>query len=97
MLVSDHLIELITRLHQTLMDTTAQALPLHITDQYGWGGGVELPRVGPAGWGKTCRGGPCRVGQGGVWGGAHKGGVGRGEACGGGACKGRVHRVGHQL
>ncbi|NWZ59101.1 MYO1A protein, partial [Haliaeetus albicilla] len=34
LLVSDHLIELITRLHQTLMDTTAQALPLHITDQF---------------------------------------------------------------
>ncbi|KAM6189048.1 unconventional myosin-Ia [Sarcoramphus papa] len=34
LLVSDHLIELVTRLHQTLMDTTAQALPLHITDQF---------------------------------------------------------------
>ncbi|NWS64969.1 MYO1A protein, partial [Chunga burmeisteri] len=34
LLVSDHLIELITRLHQTLMDATAQALPLHITDQF---------------------------------------------------------------
>ncbi|NXI74301.1 MYO1A protein, partial [Anseranas semipalmata] len=34
LLVSSHLIELITRLHQTLMDATAQALPLHITDQY---------------------------------------------------------------
>ncbi|NXI96592.1 MYO1A protein, partial [Psophia crepitans] len=34
LLVSDHLIELITRLHQTLMDTTARALPLHIADQY---------------------------------------------------------------
>ncbi|NXU58302.1 MYO1A protein, partial [Turnix velox] len=34
LLVSDHLIELVTRLHQTLMDATAQALPLHITDQF---------------------------------------------------------------
>ncbi|XP_076216654.1 unconventional myosin-Ia isoform X1 [Aptenodytes patagonicus] len=34
LLVSDHLIELITRLHQTLMDATAQALPLHIADQF---------------------------------------------------------------
>ncbi|KFM09531.1 Unconventional myosin-Ia, partial [Aptenodytes forsteri] len=34
LLVSDHLIELITRLHQTLMDATAQALPLHIAGQY---------------------------------------------------------------
>ncbi|NXG40368.1 MYO1A protein, partial [Dromaius novaehollandiae] len=34
LLVSDHLIELVTRLHQTLMDTTAQALPLHIADQF---------------------------------------------------------------
>ncbi|NXD72372.1 MYO1A protein, partial [Eolophus roseicapillus] len=34
LLVSDHLIELVTRLHQTLMDTTAQALALHITDQF---------------------------------------------------------------
>ncbi|KAM6112389.1 unconventional myosin-Ia [Phoenicopterus ruber ruber] len=34
LLVSDHLIELVTRLHQTLMDTTSQALPLHITDQF---------------------------------------------------------------
>ncbi|NXD88231.1 MYO1A protein, partial [Halcyon senegalensis] len=33
LLVSDHLIELVTRLHQTLLDATAQALPLHITDQ----------------------------------------------------------------
>ncbi|XP_054039149.1 unconventional myosin-Ia isoform X3 [Rissa tridactyla] len=36
LLISDHLIELVTRLHQTLMDATAQALPLHITDQYGF-------------------------------------------------------------
>ncbi|CAM9949155.1 unnamed protein product [Bubo scandiacus] len=34
LLISDHLIELITRLHQTLMDATAQALSLHITDQF---------------------------------------------------------------
>ncbi|XP_074021093.1 unconventional myosin-Ia isoform X2 [Numenius arquata] len=34
LLVSDHLIELVTRLHQTLMDATAQALPLHISDQF---------------------------------------------------------------
>ncbi|NXK74791.1 MYO1A protein, partial [Amazona guildingii] len=38
LLVSDHLIELVSRLHQTLMDTSAQALSLHITDQYGRGG-----------------------------------------------------------
>ncbi|NXL52575.1 MYO1A protein, partial [Podilymbus podiceps] len=34
LLISDHLIELVTRLHQTLLDTTAQALALHITDQF---------------------------------------------------------------
>ncbi|CAN0016365.1 unnamed protein product [Bubo scandiacus] len=34
LLISDHLIELITRLHQTLMDATAQALSLHIADQF---------------------------------------------------------------
>ncbi|XP_072703649.1 unconventional myosin-Ia isoform X2 [Ciconia boyciana] len=34
LLISDHLIELVTRLHQTFMDTTAQALPLHIADQF---------------------------------------------------------------
>ncbi|NXK15475.1 MYO1A protein, partial [Herpetotheres cachinnans] len=34
LLISNHLIELITRLHQTLMDATAQALSLHITDQF---------------------------------------------------------------
>ncbi|XP_040433798.1 unconventional myosin-Ia [Falco naumanni] len=34
LLISNHLIELITRLHQTLMDTTAQGLGLHITDQF---------------------------------------------------------------
>ncbi|KFV71821.1 Unconventional myosin-Ia, partial [Dryobates pubescens] len=33
LLVSDHLIELITRLHQTLLDATSQGLSLHITDQ----------------------------------------------------------------
>ncbi|OXB52029.1 UNVERIFIED_CONTAM: hypothetical protein H355_002811, partial [Colinus virginianus] len=32
LLVSPHLIELVTRLHQTLMDVTAQALPLSIAD-----------------------------------------------------------------
>ncbi|XP_009466994.1 PREDICTED: unconventional myosin-Ia [Nipponia nippon] len=46
LLVSDHLIELVTRLHQTLMDATAQALPLHIADQYGRGRGR-----GYQGWG----------------------------------------------
>ncbi|NXU79620.1 MYO1A protein, partial [Oreotrochilus melanogaster] len=34
LLISDHLIELLSRLHQTLMDTMAQALPLNITDRY---------------------------------------------------------------
>ncbi|XP_048784652.1 unconventional myosin-Ia isoform X7 [Lagopus muta] len=34
LLVSPHLIELVTRLHQTLMDATAQALPLSIVDQF---------------------------------------------------------------
>ncbi|XP_054253121.1 unconventional myosin-Ia isoform X2 [Indicator indicator] len=34
LLVSDHLIELITRLHQTLLDATSQGLSLHITDQF---------------------------------------------------------------
>ncbi|XP_042652650.1 unconventional myosin-Ia isoform X2 [Tyto alba] len=34
LLVSDHLIELVTRLHQTLMAATAQALSLHIADQF---------------------------------------------------------------
>ncbi|NXJ86917.1 MYO1A protein, partial [Trogon melanurus] len=34
LLVSDHLIELVTRLHQTVLAATARALPLHITDQY---------------------------------------------------------------
>ncbi|NXX43276.1 MYO1A protein, partial [Tricholaema leucomelas] len=34
LLVSDHLIELVTRLHQTLMDATSQGLSLHITDQF---------------------------------------------------------------
>ncbi|XP_042688493.1 LOW QUALITY PROTEIN: unconventional myosin-Ia [Centrocercus urophasianus] len=34
LLVSPHLIELVTRLHQTLMDATAQALPLSIADQF---------------------------------------------------------------
>ncbi|XP_051497410.1 unconventional myosin-Ia [Apus apus] len=34
LLVSDHLIELVTRLHQTLLEATAQELPLHITDQF---------------------------------------------------------------
>ncbi|XP_075381547.1 unconventional myosin-Ia isoform X1 [Mycteria americana] len=34
LLISDHLIELVTRLHQTFMDTMAQALPLHIADQF---------------------------------------------------------------
>ncbi|NWI26513.1 MYO1A protein, partial [Sula dactylatra] len=34
LLISDHLIELVTCLHQTITGATAQALPLHITDQY---------------------------------------------------------------
>ncbi|NXI36671.1 MYO1A protein, partial [Galbula dea] len=34
LLISDHLIEFVTRLHQTVMEATAQALPLHITDQF---------------------------------------------------------------
>ncbi|XP_063997582.1 unconventional myosin-Ia isoform X2 [Pogoniulus pusillus] len=34
LLVSDHLIELVTRLHQTLLDATSQGLSLHITDQF---------------------------------------------------------------
>ncbi|XP_059727716.1 unconventional myosin-Ia isoform X1 [Haemorhous mexicanus] len=34
LLVSDHLIELVTRLHQTFEATTGQALPLHITDRF---------------------------------------------------------------
>ncbi|NXS36271.1 MYO1A protein, partial [Pomatostomus ruficeps] len=33
LLVSDHLIELVTRLHQSFEATTGQALPLHITDR----------------------------------------------------------------
>ncbi|NXJ99277.1 MYO1A protein, partial [Corythaixoides concolor] len=33
LLISDHLIELVSRLHQTLLDATARALPLHIADQ----------------------------------------------------------------
>ncbi|NXJ23493.1 MYO1A protein, partial [Dicrurus megarhynchus] len=32
--VSDHLIELVTRLHQTFEAVTGQALPLHITDRF---------------------------------------------------------------
>ncbi|XP_058716998.1 unconventional myosin-Ia [Poecile atricapillus] len=34
LLVSDHLIELVTRLHQSFEATTGQALPLHITDRF---------------------------------------------------------------
>ncbi|NWI05323.1 MYO1A protein, partial [Tichodroma muraria] len=34
LLVSDHLIELVTRLHQTFEATSGQALPLHITDRF---------------------------------------------------------------
>ncbi|XP_068266875.1 unconventional myosin-Ia isoform X2 [Nyctibius grandis] len=34
LLVSDHLIELVTRLHQTLVEATAQGLPLRIADQF---------------------------------------------------------------
>lgn len=39
LLVSDHLIELVTRLHQTFEAVTGQALPLHITDRCGRGCG----------------------------------------------------------
>lgn len=35
LLVSDHLIELVTRLYQTFKANTGQALPLHITDRCG--------------------------------------------------------------
>ncbi|NXB11103.1 MYO1A protein, partial [Cnemophilus loriae] len=34
LLVSDHLVELVTRLHQTFEATAGQALPLHITDRF---------------------------------------------------------------
>ncbi|NXA73062.1 MYO1A protein, partial [Thryothorus ludovicianus] len=34
LLVSDHLIELVTRLHQTTEATSGQALPLHISDRF---------------------------------------------------------------
>ncbi|KAM6294371.1 unconventional myosin-Ia [Aegotheles albertisi] len=34
LLVSDHLIELVARLHQALLEGTGQALPLHVTDQF---------------------------------------------------------------
>ncbi|XP_066063374.1 unconventional myosin-Ia [Chamaea fasciata] len=34
LLFSDHLIELVTRLHQTFEAVTGQALPLHITDRF---------------------------------------------------------------
>ncbi|KAL9820829.1 unconventional myosin-Ia, partial [Geothlypis trichas] len=34
LLVSDHLIELVTRLYQTFKANTGQALPLHITDRF---------------------------------------------------------------
>ncbi|NXK69850.1 MYO1A protein, partial [Sylvietta virens] len=34
LLVSDHLIELVTRLHQTFEAVTGQALPLHISDRF---------------------------------------------------------------
>ncbi|KAM4880940.1 unconventional myosin-Ia [Sylvia borin] len=34
LLISDHLIELVTRLHQTFEAATGQALPLHITDRF---------------------------------------------------------------
>ncbi|XP_064257290.1 unconventional myosin-Ia isoform X1 [Passer domesticus] len=34
LLLSEHLIELVTRLHQTFEATTGQALPLHITDRF---------------------------------------------------------------
>ncbi|NXQ29526.1 MYO1A protein, partial [Alaudala cheleensis] len=37
LLVSDHLIELVTRLHQTFEAITGQVLPLHITDRCGRG------------------------------------------------------------
>lgn len=57
LLVSSHLIELITRLHQTLMAATSQALALHITDQYGRGRGGQrghgLCGWGLGGWGRV--------------------------------------------
>ncbi|XP_053907248.1 unconventional myosin-Ia isoform X2 [Cuculus canorus] len=34
LLVSDHLIELVTRLHQALLEATARGLALHITDRF---------------------------------------------------------------
>ncbi|NWW22539.1 MYO1A protein, partial [Falcunculus frontatus] len=57
LLVSDHLIELVTRLHQTFEATTGQALPLHITDRFStrFPKGdvsitvVESPKAGTAG------------------------------------------------
>ncbi|XP_017692109.1 PREDICTED: unconventional myosin-Ia [Lepidothrix coronata] len=57
LLVSDHLIELVTRLHQTLEATTGQALTLHITDKFStrFPKGdmsvtvVESPKAGPDG------------------------------------------------
>ncbi|XP_074835669.1 unconventional myosin-Ia isoform X2 [Carettochelys insculpta] len=34
LLVSDHLIELVTKLHQTLLETTAEGLDLHVADKF---------------------------------------------------------------
>ncbi|NXA94148.1 MYO1A protein, partial [Melanocharis versteri] len=45
LLISDHLIELITRLHQTLEAATGQALPLHITDSHFPKGDVSITVV----------------------------------------------------
>lgn len=76
LLVSPHLIELVTRLHQTLMDATAQALPLSIADQYtrGWGRGLEgawpgraFPEVGVAWNGAWSQLGVWREGWGKIW------------------------------
>ncbi|NXC28641.1 MYO1A protein, partial [Campylorhamphus procurvoides] len=57
LLVSDHLIELVTRLHQTLEAATGQGLSLHITDKFStrFPKGdvsvtvVESPKAGPDG------------------------------------------------
>lgn len=62
LLVSDHLIELVTRLHQTFEAISGQALPLHITDRCGRGFGG----CGRCGWslkGRTAMGGVVWVGQ----------------------------------
>lgn len=62
LLVSDHLIELVTRLYQTFEAISGQALPLHITDRCGRGFGG----CGRCGWslkGRTAMGGVVWMGQ----------------------------------